>query len=86
MENSHQSQAKKKLAGGFTEKVLSVVSRIPKGKTLSYKQVAEKAGSPRAFRAVGSILRQNYNPAVPCHNLNFLLKYYYEFTSWIYKT
>lgn len=53
----------------FTEKVLSVVSRIPKGKTLSYKQVAEKAGSPGAFRAVGSILKQNYDPRVPCHRV-----------------
>jgi O-6-methylguanine DNA methyltransferase len=53
----------------FTEKVLKVVSRIPKGKTLSYKQVAEKAGSPGASRAVGSILKQNYDPAVPCHRV-----------------
>lgn len=69
MENSHKSQAKKKLAGGFTVKVLKVVSRIPKGKTLSYKQVAEKAGSPGAFRTVGSILKQNYDPTVPCHRV-----------------
>ncbi len=69
MKNIDQSQPKKKLAGGFTEKVLSVVSGIPKGKTLSYKQVAEKAGSPGAFRAVGSILKQNYDPRVPCHRV-----------------
>lgn len=53
----------------FTEKVLNIVKKIPKGKTLSYKQVAEKAGSPRAFRAVGSILKQNYDPRVPCHRV-----------------
>jgi len=53
----------------FTEKVLKVVSKIPKGKTLSYKQVAEKAGSPKAFRAVGSILKKNYLPEIPCHRV-----------------
>ena len=53
----------------FTEKVLNIVSKIPKGKTLSYKEVAEKAGSPRAFRAVGSILKQNYDPKIPCHRV-----------------
>ncbi len=53
----------------FTEKVLKVVSKIPKGKTLSYKQVAEKAGSPKAFRVVGSILKKNYLPEIPCHRV-----------------
>ena len=53
----------------FTEKVFDVVRKIPKGSVLSYKQVAEKAGSPKAFRAVGSIMRKNYDPTVPCHRV-----------------
>lgn len=53
----------------FTENVLAVVKKIPKGKTLSYKQVAEKAGSKNAFRAVGSILKKNYRNDVPCHRV-----------------
>ncbi len=53
----------------FSEKVLEVVSKIPEGKTLSYKEVARKAGSPRAFRAVGSVLKKNYRPDVPCHRV-----------------
>lgn len=53
----------------FTEKVYSVVKKIPKGKVLTYKQVAEKAGSPKAFRAVGSILKKNFNPEIPCHRV-----------------
>ncbi|MEZ4210869.1 MAG: MGMT family protein [Candidatus Paceibacterota bacterium] len=53
----------------FTEKVLLVVSKIPKGKTLSYKEVAKKAGSPKAFRAVGSILKKNYREDIPCHRV-----------------
>lgn len=53
----------------FTLRVHSVVARIPKGKTMTYKDVAVAAGSPRAFRAVGSILKQNYDPAIPCHRV-----------------
>ncbi len=53
----------------FKEKVLLVVSHIPKGKTMSYKQVAIKADSPNASRVVGSIMKQNFNPKVPCHRV-----------------
>lgn len=53
----------------FTEKVLSVVRRIPKGKTLTYAEVARRAGSPKASRAVGSIMAGNYRADVPCHRV-----------------
>ncbi len=53
----------------FAEKVYSVVAKIPKGQVLTYKQVAKKAGSPLAFRAVGNILNKNYNPKIPCHRV-----------------
>ena len=53
----------------FTERVLDVVRSIPVGKTLSYQEVAERAGSPRAARAVGTIMKQNYRPDVPCHRV-----------------
>ena len=53
----------------FREKVLLVVSRIPKGQTLSYQEVAKRAGSPRAFRAVGSIMKANYRQDIPCHRV-----------------
>lgn len=53
----------------FKDKVLAVVSRIPKGRVLTYKQVAQKASSPRAYRAVGNILNKNYDPAIPCHRV-----------------
>ncbi len=53
----------------FREKVLDVVSKIPKGKTLTYGEVAKKAGSPKAFRAVGSIMAKNYRENVPCHRI-----------------
>ena len=53
----------------FKDKVLAAVKKIPKGKVLTYKQVAERAGSPRACRAVGNILNGNYDPDIPCHRV-----------------
>ncbi len=53
----------------FKEKVLAVVRKIPKGKVLTYKEVAAKAGSAGASRAVGSVMKQNYDPTVPCHRV-----------------
>ncbi len=53
----------------FTQKVLEVVGKIPKGKMLTYKGVAKRAGNVNASRAVGSILKKNYNPKIPCHRV-----------------
>lgn len=53
----------------FKQRVLAVVKSIPKGKTMSYMQVAYLAGSPGAARAVGTIMKQNGDPAVPCHRV-----------------
>lgn len=53
----------------FKEKVFSVVSKIPKGKVLTYQEVARLAGKPRAYRAVGNILNKNHNPKIPCHRV-----------------
>ena len=53
----------------FKEKVLEVVRGIPKGETMTYKEVAQAAGSPRACRAVGNIMSKNYDSSVPCHRV-----------------
>ena len=53
----------------FREKVLAAVRRIPKGSSLTYKQVATKAGNSKAARAVGVIMRTNRNPEIPCHRV-----------------
>jgi O-6-methylguanine DNA methyltransferase len=53
----------------FKEKVFEVVSKIPAGSVLTYKEVAQLAGSPKAFRAVGNILNTNYDPKIPCHRV-----------------
>jgi len=53
----------------FREKVLAVVRKIPKGKVMTYKQVAAKAGNSKAARAVGAIMRTNYDLKIPCHRI-----------------
>ena len=52
----------------FSNGVYQAVRKIPKGKVLSYKQVADLAGFPNAFQAVGNTLAKNpFWPKVPCH-------------------
>jgi methylated-DNA-[protein]-cysteine S-methyltransferase len=53
----------------FREKVMAIVKKIPKGGSMTYKQVATKAGNPKAARAVGAIMRTNYDPEIPCHRV-----------------
>lgn len=53
----------------FKQNVLHIVSTIPKGATMAYKEVAARAGNPRAYRAVGNILNKNYDLAIPCHRV-----------------
>ena len=53
----------------FREKVLLITATIPKGQTLTYKEVAKQAGNIRAARAVGNILNKNYDPKIPCHRV-----------------
>jgi methylated-DNA-[protein]-cysteine S-methyltransferase len=53
----------------FANKVRDVVQSIPKGKTMTYKEVATKAGNPNAARAVGTIMRTNYDESIPCHRV-----------------
>ncbi|OGZ12628.1 MAG: 6-O-methylguanine DNA methyltransferase [Candidatus Lloydbacteria bacterium RIFCSPHIGHO2_02_FULL_51_22] len=53
----------------FSQRVYRVVAKIPRGKTLTYKEVAHRAGSPGAYRAVGNILSKNYDPKILCHRV-----------------
>jgi methylated-DNA-[protein]-cysteine S-methyltransferase len=54
----------------FQLKVWEALKSIPYGETCSYKDIAEKVGSPKAYRAVG--LANNKNPIsifIPCHRV-----------------
>lgn len=58
-----------KQRASFKELVEKVVRGIPKGKTLSYKGVAIRAGSPEAARAVGTLMSKNTDTTIPCHRV-----------------
>lgn len=51
------------------EKVYTFVSRIPKGKVVTYSQIAEAVGLENP-RIVGNILHKNTDPKrIPCHRV-----------------
>lgn len=55
---------------GFQRKVWDALQTIPYGETLSYKEIAEMIGNPKASRAVG--MANNKNPIaimIPCHRV-----------------
>ena len=52
------------------EKIYEVVKKIPKGKVMSYGQIALLAGNPRWSRVVGYALHVNPEPGIiPCHRV-----------------
>ena len=54
----------------FYQKVWLACGKIPKGKVMTYKELAEKIGRPKAFRAVGLALKNNpFAPVIPCHRV-----------------
>ena len=54
----------------FQKEVYKEMINIKYGKVLTYKDLAEKAGHPRAYRAVGSTCGANKIPIViPCHRV-----------------
>jgi methylated-DNA-[protein]-cysteine S-methyltransferase len=55
---------------GFGRRVLEETAGIPFGVLASYREVATRAGSPRASRAAGNALAANPVPiVVPCHRI-----------------
>ena len=55
----------------FTRNVIAVVAAIPLGKTMSYQEVAARAGNPKAARAVGTIMNRYgiHITGIPCHRV-----------------
>jgi AraC family transcriptional regulator of adaptative response/methylated-DNA-[protein]-cysteine methyltransferase len=54
----------------FQKKVWAAVRKIPAGKTASYAEIADKVGSPRAMRAVGTACSANALAVLlPCHRV-----------------
>lgn len=63
-------------------KIFNLVSKIPKGKVMTYGQIAKKLGI-KSPRLVGRVLHQNIDPKnIPCHRVVFAdgsLSYSYAF-------
>ncbi len=58
------------MSRNFSEKVLELTSKIPKGKVTTYSEIARALGKPRAARAVGNALRENKCPdRIPCYRV-----------------
>ena len=54
----------------FQDKVYEVVKNIPAGRVMTYQEVATKAGSPGASRAVGTAMKNNPDKSIiPCHRV-----------------
>lgn len=53
----------------FEKNVYEIVKKIPRGKVLTYKQVAIKLGNIGFVRAVGNALNKNRDKNVPCHRV-----------------
>jgi methylated-DNA-[protein]-cysteine S-methyltransferase len=55
---------------GFRRRVLGELAKVRFGHTLSYGDLARRAGSPGAARAVGGVMAENPIPlVVPCHRV-----------------
>ena len=58
---------------GLTQKQVRVVEealKIPRGTTITYGELAKKAGLPNAARFVGNVMKVNrHYPLVPCHRV-----------------
>ena len=54
----------------FTRKILEELRKVPFGATLTYGELAARAGYPRAARAVGQAMAANPLPIIiPCHRV-----------------
>ncbi len=54
----------------FQLKVWNYLMKIPKGKIITYKEVARAIGKPKSYRAVANAVGKNpFPPNIPCHRV-----------------
>ena len=54
----------------FQQAILTETAKIPYGQTVSYKELAERAGLHGAWQATGQALKKNKLPIIiPCHRV-----------------
>ena len=60
----------RQMGASFSQDVWKVMRKIPAGKTLSYAELAKRAGSANAIRAAGTACGHNLiAPIIPCHRI-----------------
>ena len=58
------------MENGFFKQVYEVLKKVPKGKVVTYGQIACLVGQPRMSRQVGYALHVNPEPyVIPCHRV-----------------
>ena len=58
------------MATDFQKRVWKEIDKIPYGKTVTYKEIAEKIDKPNASRAVANACGRNPSPLIrPCHRV-----------------
>ena len=72
--------------GDFFQAAWKVMREVPAGETITYTELAERVGRPRAVRAAGSACARNrIAPIIPCHRIlragGNLGGYYYGLTA-----
>ncbi|HVT65764.1 MAG TPA: methylated-DNA--[protein]-cysteine S-methyltransferase [Mycobacteriales bacterium] len=56
--------------GDFLQAAWKVMREVPAGETITYTELAERIGRPRAVRAAGSACARNrIAPIIPCHRI-----------------
>ena len=54
----------------FSQRVLDITAKIPRGKVTTYSEIARALGKPGAARAVGNALRRNEcSDSIPCYRV-----------------
>ena len=56
-------------AGGLREAVYAIVAQIPRGRVLTYGEIARLAGYPNHSRLVGRLMRDAPDGQLPCHRV-----------------
>lgn len=67
--NNHGMELSFNGLSNFSIKVLKIVMKVPRGKVISYKTIAELINT-KAYRAIGKALAKNPFPIIiPCHRV-----------------
>ena len=54
----------------FQRAVWTQIAKIPKGSVITYKELADRVGKPKAYRAVATACGANPTPGpIPCHRV-----------------